>query len=132
MTFGYEANNTYGGKIAEIKKDGFRFDKGPSLLTMPNKIDELFVLANKNQRIILNTRLDESFRYFYEDGTTIKALDQKKLVSEISQKTKVSKKDYFKIFKKNKFIFDSTNHLFLEKSLHKITSYLSFKSFVVV
>ena len=90
----YEANNTYGGKIAEIKKDGFRFDKGPSLLTVPNKIDELFVLANKNPTDYFDYfQLEESFRYFYEDGTIIKAYsDQKKLVSEISQKTKVSKK----------------------------------------
>ena len=78
----YEANNTYGGKVAEIKKDGFRFDKGPSLLTMPNKIDELFVLANKNPTDYFEYfQLDESFRYFYEDGTIIKAYsDQKKLV----------------------------------------------------
>ena len=125
----YEANNSYGGKIAEIKKDGFRFDKGPSLLTMPNKIDELFVLANKNPTDYFEYfQLDESFRYFYEDGTIIKAYsDQKKLVSEISQKTKVSKKIISKYLRKNKFIFDSTSHLFLEKSLHKIKSYLSFK-----
>ena len=125
----YEANNTYGGKIAEIKKGGFRFDKGPSLLTVPNKIDELFVLANKNPTDYFEYfQLDESFRYFYEDGTIIKAYsDQKKLVSEISQKTKVSKKIISKYLRKNKFIFDSTSHLFLEKSLHKIKSYLSFK-----
>ena len=31
----FEANSSFGGKAAEIKTKGFRFDKGPSLLTMP-------------------------------------------------------------------------------------------------
>ena len=43
----YEANNSYGGKMRETKKKGFRFDMGPSLLTMPENIDELFFLPNK-------------------------------------------------------------------------------------
>ena len=46
----FEANSSFGGKAAEIKKKGFRFDKGPSLLTMPEKIDELFYLAKKNPK----------------------------------------------------------------------------------
>ena len=43
-----KALNDYpGGKIAEIKQNGYRFDAGPSLLTMPQYIDELFTLAGK-------------------------------------------------------------------------------------
>ncbi|MDB5159395.1 MAG: phytoene dehydrogenase, partial [Mucilaginibacter sp.] len=44
----FEANATPGGKLAEVIKDGFRFDAGPSLLTMPDYIDELFKLAGKD------------------------------------------------------------------------------------
>ncbi|HEY0246310.1 MAG TPA: FAD-dependent oxidoreductase, partial [Mucilaginibacter sp.] len=43
----FEANNYPGGKLSELKQDGFRFDAGPSLLTMPQYIDELFTLAGK-------------------------------------------------------------------------------------
>ena len=52
----FEANSSYGGKAAEIKTKGFRFDKGPSLLTMPEKIDELFFLAKKTRRNTLNIK----------------------------------------------------------------------------
>ena len=70
----FEANSSFGGKAAEIKKRGFRFDKGPSLLTMPEKIDELFYLAKKNPKDYFNyNKLNESCRYFYEDGTSIVA-----------------------------------------------------------
>ena len=61
----YEANKSYGGKMRETKKNGFRFDMGPSLLTMPEKIDELFLLANKNPRDYFQyTKLEEGCRYF--------------------------------------------------------------------
>ncbi|MBK6680297.1 MAG: FAD-dependent oxidoreductase [Ignavibacteriales bacterium] len=36
-----EQNNKTGGKANEINEEGFRFDTGPSLLTMPFVIEEL-------------------------------------------------------------------------------------------
>ena len=125
----FEANASYGGKVSQIQNNGFRFDKGPSLLTMPEKIDELFKLANKNPADYFEYfKLEESFRYFYEDGTVIRAYsDNEKLKNEIYDKTNVPKKTIQRYLDKNTFIFNATNHLFLEKSLHKLKSYISFR-----
>ena len=41
----FESNNYVGGKIAEIKGNGFRFDAGPSLFTMPELMDDLIRLS---------------------------------------------------------------------------------------
>jgi len=38
----FEKNKGSGGKINQIKARGFRFDTGPSLLTMPHVLKELF------------------------------------------------------------------------------------------
>ena len=32
----FEQNETYGGKMGEWSKNGYRFDTGPSLFTMPH------------------------------------------------------------------------------------------------
>ena len=98
----FEANQSFGGKVSETYVDGFRFDRGPSLLTMPEKIDELFILANKKPGDYFQYfPLKESFRYFYEDGTIVRPYsDNEKLVNEISTKTKVSKKKIHKYLKK--------------------------------
>ena len=40
----YEANNYPGGKLSQFDQDGYRFDAGPSLFTMPHLVDELFEL----------------------------------------------------------------------------------------
>ena len=43
----YEANDYIGGKLTYFEQDGFRFDAGPSLFTMPFLVDELFKEAGK-------------------------------------------------------------------------------------
>jgi len=35
----FEANAYPGGKLSEIYSDGFRFDAGPSLFTLPQLVD---------------------------------------------------------------------------------------------
>ncbi|MFT6741047.1 MAG: diapolycopene oxygenase, partial [Paraglaciecola sp.] len=40
----FEANDYVGGKLHVVEKDGYRWDAGPSLFTMPHLVDELFEL----------------------------------------------------------------------------------------
>ena len=41
----FEANEGPGGKLSQFSMGDYRFDFGPSLLTMPQYIDELFKLG---------------------------------------------------------------------------------------
>ena len=62
-----EKNNTVGGKLQELKWNDYRWDKGPSLLTSPSSIDELFILHNKNPRDYFQYKKEkESCRYFFQ------------------------------------------------------------------
>jgi phytoene dehydrogenase-like protein len=62
----YEQNNTPGGKAGEIKERGYRFDTGPSLLTMPQVMKDLFSDCNENLEDYLKiNRLDLICKYFY-------------------------------------------------------------------
>ncbi|MFB6320177.1 1-hydroxycarotenoid 3,4-desaturase CrtD [Saccharicrinis sp. FJH54] len=70
----FEKNPTIGGKMGEIRSKGFRFDTGPSLFTLPELSDELFELFDKNPRDYFTyTKLDNSCRYFFHDGTVVNA-----------------------------------------------------------
>lgn len=126
----YEANSYPGGKLSQFEKNGFRFDAGPSLFTMPELVDELFILAGKNPKNYFHyIRLNEICRYFYEDGTCLTAFGNKEeFAKEALNKTGVEKKALIQHLNKSAYIYHSTAHLFLEKSLHKIESYLSFKT----
>ncbi|KQN28609.1 phytoene dehydrogenase [Pedobacter sp. Leaf41] len=122
----FEANAYAGGKLAEMNFQGFRFDAGPSLFTMPQYVDELFQLAGKNPKDYFEyERLDEVCRYFYEDGLRLTAhTDVNKFAAEIETKTKSDAKEIHQFLRKSETIYEVTNKVFLERSIHKIKSYL--------
>lgn len=65
----YEQNSYPGGKLSAFEHDGFRFDAGPSLFTLPELVDDLVALQNEGSNFEFPyKKLDESCRYFWEDG----------------------------------------------------------------
>mgnify|MGYP000439177989 CR=1 FL=1 len=68
----FEKNSYPGGKLSELNMNGFRFDKGPSLFTMPALIDELTNIQGSSQPFEYQ-KLDVITNYFYSDGTQLKA-----------------------------------------------------------
>jgi len=126
----FEANSYPGGKLSEFEKDGFRFDTGPSLLTMPQYVDELFTLAGKQPSDYFNyQKLDVVCNYFYEDGNHIKAYaDEAKFTTELSKATGEPEINIKKYAENSRNIYNITNHVFLERSLHQLKTYLSWNT----
>ena len=125
----FEANNYPGGKLTQIGNEDYRFDAGPSLFTMPEKVNELLNIQGGNYPVFEYKRLDEICRYFYEDGTIIKGWGNQDLFAkEIKEKLGVSEDVVIGYLSKSKFIFNTVNALFLEKSLHKFKTYFSFET----
>lgn len=122
-----EANNYPGGKLTALQLGEYRFDAGPSLFTLPYLVDELFQLSGKNPRDYFTYRqLDTLCHYFYEDGTTLHAYaDQKKFLREVETTLQIDSKPLQEYLEHSEFLFERTKHSFLEKSLHKFSSYLS-------
>lgn len=126
----YEANAYPGGKLSEFSSEGYRFDAGPSLFTMPQYVDELFHLAGKNARAYFNyQRLDPVCRYFYEDGTQINAWSETdRLAAEIEAKTSDTAGSVKKFLQYSAKIYSITHRIFLEKSLHQLKTYLNWQT----
>ncbi|WP_374166703.1 1-hydroxycarotenoid 3,4-desaturase CrtD [Arcticibacter sp. MXS-1] len=122
----FESNAYPGGKLSEFGNQGFRFDAGPSLFTMPQYVDELFELAGKDPRDYFNyQKLDMICRYFYEDGTRISAwADPLAFANEIASRTTDSAESVRRFMQKSEEIYRITHHVFLERSLHKLNTYL--------
>ena len=72
-----ERNSWLGGKAAELHLNGpagenFRFDMGPTILTVPRVLRRIFAEAGRNQAADLPLiRLDPQWRCFFEGGTQI-------------------------------------------------------------
>ena len=123
----FEANTYPGGKLTTIQLGNYRFDAGPSLFTLPYLVDELFELAGKNPRDYFNYRkLDMLCHYFYPDGTILHThADQQKLLQEVAQKLQIDPAPLKEYLDHSSYIFERTRHSFLEKSLHKFSTYIS-------
>jgi phytoene desaturase len=121
----YEKNNYAGGKLTSFEQDGFRFDAGPSLFTMPQYVDELFKLANKNPKDYFEyQKLEEVCRYFWDDDTKLTAFaDVDRFADEIVKNTNSDKEEIYQYLEKSKRIYEITHRVFLENSLHLLKTY---------
>jgi len=123
----FEANSFPGGKCSSETKDGYRFDMGPSVFTMPQYVDELFILSGKNPRDHFNyIPLDPVYKYFFEDGSFLDAYHGKEQFAEkLSAKTKDKKEDIIKYLDKTETIFNLTDEVFLQNSLHRLKNFFT-------
>lgn len=85
----YEKNSTTGGKAGVLNAEGFRFDTGPTVATMIEVLESVFMLAGEKIEDYVNIKKQKiSCRYFYEDGIFIDAYNNiDKLANEIDEKT---------------------------------------------
>lgn len=123
----FEANSYPGGKLSEFKNDGFRFDAGPSLFTMPQFVNELFELMGENPKDFFEyERLDTSCHYFFEDGSKFFApSDINAFAKMINTHFGEDSQSVLRFFEKSKQLYEITNPVFLENSLHQLKTYAS-------
>jgi phytoene desaturase len=79
----FEKHSSPGGKAAEVQSQGFRFDTGPSLLTMPFVVDALYTAAGRTRDLEF-IPVDPICRYIFDDGARFDAWsDEKRLLEEV-------------------------------------------------
>lgn len=123
----FEANSFPGGKCSTETRDGYRFDMGPSVFTMPQYVDELFKLSGKDPRDHFNyIPLDPVYKYFFEDGTMLDAWHGKeKFAEQLAAKTGDKKQDIIKYLDKTEVIYNLTDEVFLKNSLHRLKNFFT-------
>ena len=87
-----EKHEDLGGRARVFKKNGFTFDGGPTVITAPYLIDELFQLFNKNSKDYLEIKsLKTWYQFVFEDGFKFDySGNEEEMVSQIK---KINEKD---------------------------------------
>ena len=69
----YERTETYGGAVRRHERDGFSFDTGPGLLSLPAVYRDLFVKTGKEplEACVELVQVDPSARHLFADGTRL-------------------------------------------------------------
>ncbi|AFL83585.1 phytoene desaturase [Belliella baltica DSM 15883] len=123
----YEANSYPGGKLSEITLKGYRFDAGPSLFTLPEQVEELFLLAGKNPSDHFEySKLDVACHYFWEDGKSIKAYgDVNAFAEEVNTKLGEPSENIRKALRSSAYIYEHLAPLFMHRSLHQWNTWVN-------
>lgn len=82
----FEQNEVVGGKMGEVRQAGYRWDSGPSVITMRHVFEDLFSAAGRRLDDYLTLLpVDPLTRYFYPDGTILDASrDLSKMAAQIA------------------------------------------------
>lgn len=123
----FEANSFPGGKLSSEMNKGYRFDMGPSVFTMPEYVDELFILSGKNPRDYFNyVPLNPVYKYFFEDGSILDAYHGKEqFAAAMANITTDSVEDIVKYLNKTEIAYHLTEEVFLKNSLHKLRNFFT-------
>tara|TARA_B100000989_G_scaffold59179_1_gene40347 strand:+ start:729 stop:2192 length:1464 start_codon:yes stop_codon:yes gene_type:complete len=130
----YEKNENVGGKLSDFYIDNFRHDFGPKLFTMPNLLEDLYVEAGvKINDYFKYEKLEIACKYFWDDGYTFNAYsNNKKFIEEVSKKFNKEENNVESYISRSKKKFNLVRKIFLEKSLHRISTYISFYTFKAI
>jgi phytoene desaturase len=123
----FEANSAAGGKLGFIGNSQYRFDSGPSLLTLPQLVDQLISDCGKSpQDYFTYYRKDTACHYFWEDGSHLEASgDKYAFAAEAEKQLGEKPENVIQYLEEAEYIYQHTNPVFLEQSLHKVSTYLN-------
>ncbi len=135
-----EKQNDLGGRARVFQKNGFTFDAGPTVITAPHLINELFELFHKNPKDYIDIApLNIWYRFIFDDGVQFDYSGNEELMKEQIEKiNKTDVKGYEKLVKFTKKIFDKgfteladmpfDKPFFMMKQLPALLSLKSYKS----
>jgi phytoene desaturase len=83
----FEASPWLGGKAAQLEASGFRFDMGPTILTLPSVLGRILAEAGRELwRELDLLPLNPQWRCFFDHGGTLDLLaDRERMVAEIER-----------------------------------------------
>jgi phytoene desaturase len=103
-----EKHQDLGGRARVFKKNGFIFDGGPTVITAPYLINELFELFNKNSKDYINlVPLKIWYRFIFDDGLSFDySGNENEMKNQIEKINKNDVKGYQELLKFTKKIFE--------------------------
>jgi len=128
----FERNDWLGGKAAVLEGQGFRFDMGPTILTIPSVLRRIFAEADRRMEDYLDlVRLDPQWRSFFEDGSTLDLVqDSDAMAARLDQFSpgQNSGRHYREFMALSRRLNDISQRYFFYRSIGGLRDMFDFKS----
>jgi phytoene desaturase len=121
----FDSRPAVGGKAGENtlgeEEQTWRFDTGPSLLTLPGVLDELFAFAGRDRKDYLDLEaLDPITRYWFDDGSRVESSPNRDKFAASLEAAGVAKGEELDTYLDySRRIWNITHDIFMERSLHE-------------
>ena len=104
-----EKRDRPGGRAYVFRQDGFVFDAGPTIITAPAMIDELFAVAGRHTSDVVRfVRLDPFYHVRFEDGSVFRYTgDHARLRAEVERFNAADVEGYEQFSAAAQRVFDS-------------------------
>ena len=125
----FDKNPWLGGKAAVLEEGGFRFDMGPTILTVPQVLARVFAEAGREMNDALDLRrLDPQWRCFFDDGSVLDLQEDMPAMAEAIRNFAPGSEAGFRDFMgMSKTLHGVTNKFFFWKSVEGIGDTLDFR-----
>ncbi|AOH53230.1 diapolycopene oxygenase [Peribacillus muralis] len=115
----YEKNDHIGGKLNRLDQDGFGFDLGPSILTMPQIFERLFTASGKSMKdYVPIEKLDHQWRSFFPNGNVIDLYED---LNEMQEKNPAlsenDMREYQDLLHYSKRLYDMTDKVYFQQGV---------------
>ncbi|WP_263383278.1 phytoene desaturase family protein [Granulicella arctica] len=115
----FEKNEWLGGKAAQLRAEGFRFDMGPTILIQPSMLRKVFAEAGKKMDdYVPMVRLDPQWRCFFEDKSVLDLKDDpNEMASSLEAIWPKMGAGYLKLLEESKNLHSISDRFFFWRSI---------------
>ena len=123
-----EKNERLGGKLNLYQTDGFSFDLGPSIFTLPQIFRPVFEGDGKTLEDYIDLRrVDPQWRNFFEDGTVVDLWeDRRKMSAELQKLGAGACEDFQRFVEYSRMQYRIVERGYFEQGLDTFGEFVSF------
>ncbi len=105
----FEARDKPGGRAYVYQQDGFTFDAGPTVITAPHCLEELFAVAGKRMDDYVELMpVDPFYRLLWQDGDTFEYTnDEARLLAQIASRNPDDVQGYQRFLEYSRRVFQT-------------------------
>lgn len=126
----FEQSGWLGGKAAVLEAQGYRFDMGPTILTLPGVLRRIFEEAGRSLENYLDlVRLDPQWRCFFTDGSMLDLLENTEAMAKrLDNYAPGSGEGYRRFQQLSDRLHKISEHHFFWKPIGGISDMMDFKA----
>ncbi|RNA69037.1 phytoene desaturase family protein [Alteribacter keqinensis] len=122
----YEKEHQAGGRLAFVERDGFKVDKGPTIVLLPDMIRTILAETGVNPEIVQMERIDPLYPIHFSDGTTFtKWSDTTEQLKEIRSVFPGEEEGFLQYMKDMKERFEKGKPAFMDRDFRDRKSFFS-------